>query len=236
MPFSKTIVCLANSRKMSKRCIAGKEIINNQLTHTWIRPVSSVHHAGELSEVETLLNDGKGPQLLDVLTIPFAHPDSHAYQIENYVIAKNRRWTKRPMMPISLLPSLCDSVPSLWINDYHSATGQNDRIPWDIVTANIHSSLLLIKPDNLTITVSPDAYRIHKKIRAHFTFHQQEYILTITDLKTEMVYETKGYGHYPIPEEVYLCISLSEPFEGYCYKLVAGILFLNASPHQLERI
>jgi hypothetical protein len=216
---------------MSKRCIAGKEIVNNQLTHTWIRPVSGVGLKGELSEVETLLNDGKRPQLLDVITIPFMQPESHAYQSENYVIAKGQRWLKKPVMPSSLLPSLCDSVSSLWINDHHSVTGQNDRIPWEMVTANIHSSLLLIKPENLIITVSSNAYRVNKTVRAHFTFQQQEYILVVTDLKTEMVYEVNRNGSYPITEEVYLCISLGEPFEGYCYKLVAGILFLNASSH-----
>jgi len=54
MTFYKTIVCLATSRKRGKRCVAGKEIVNNQLTHNWIRPVSR-QETGELSETNMIL-------------------------------------------------------------------------------------------------------------------------------------------------------------------------------------
>ena len=43
----KTIICLANSRKKGGYCIAGKEIVNHQVTPKWIRPVSDTE-SGEL--------------------------------------------------------------------------------------------------------------------------------------------------------------------------------------------
>jgi len=224
MTFYKTIVCLANSRKHGKRCVAGKEIVNNQLTHHWIRPVSR-KETGGLSEMNTILEKGRGPQLLDVITIPLLERQSHDYQTENYLIDQHQRWVKKPPIPMEFLPHLCDSVESIWINGYHSARGQNDKMPFQEVISDIDSSLLFIKPDSLTISVF-SGYDINKKIRAHFFYKNQEYKFSITDLTVEMHYENKPDGNYPITDDVYLCLSLSEPFEGDCYKLVAGIIFI----------
>lgn len=223
--FYKTIVCLASSRKMSKRCVAGKEIINKQLTHNWIRPVSR-KETGELSEIEIILKDGKGPKLLDVVKIPFIQHQSHAYQTENYLIDHRQAWIKQSTLPASLLPDLCDDVDSIWINGYHSSHGKNDKMPLELVTENLDTSLLFIKPDSLTINVYTDKYRSNKKVRANFTYKNQDYRLSVTDLAIELNYETKADGNYPITDNVYLCLSLSEPFNGECYKLVAGIILL----------
>lgn len=196
------------------------------MTHNWIRPVSS-EELGELSEIETLLKDGKSPKLLEVITIPLLQPKSHSYQTENYLIDNHRRWIKRPPLLPTLWPTLCDSVQSLWVNGYHRANGKNDKIPFEIVTGTIRNSLLLIKPDSLTIKVFPAKYDVKKKVRAHFIFNNQEYDFAITDFKVELAYEVKDDGDYPISEEIYLCISLGEPFYDFCYHLVASIIFLN---------
>ncbi|WP_425126396.1 dual OB domain-containing protein [Burkholderia gladioli] len=39
MNYGKTILCFADSRKLTGRCIVGKELANNQLGD-WVRPVS----------------------------------------------------------------------------------------------------------------------------------------------------------------------------------------------------
>ena len=46
----KRIVCLANSRKLNGRCLAGKEF-GGKGVGTWIRPVGAREH-GEVSEYE----------------------------------------------------------------------------------------------------------------------------------------------------------------------------------------
>jgi hypothetical protein len=50
MTTVKRILCLANSRKLSGRCLAGKEFGGNDIG-TWIRPVGAREH-GEVSEYE----------------------------------------------------------------------------------------------------------------------------------------------------------------------------------------
>jgi hypothetical protein len=65
--YTKTIICLANSRKRSGRCVAGKEIVAGKIGG-WIRPISA-RPAGELSEGERRLDNGQEPKLLDVIQI-----------------------------------------------------------------------------------------------------------------------------------------------------------------------
>ncbi|HEC85993.1 MAG: hypothetical protein DRR08_27110 [Candidatus Parabeggiatoa sp. nov. 2] len=238
MTFYKTIVCLANSRKEGGRCVAGKEIVNNQISQNWIRPVSR-SQMGELSAKNTILHNGKlpkwlsslimlfktrkpQPKMLDIISVPVIQHKPHAYQSENYLIDDKQRWIKQQTLPATQLPQLCDSVPSLWINGYHSSNGVNDRIPLEIATKSINTSLLLIKPENLSILVKKELNRT--KIRAEFDFNRQQYRLIVTEPKVESIYRFKAGGKYPITEEVYLCISLGEPFEGYSYKLVAAVI------------
>ncbi|RKZ74928.1 MAG: hypothetical protein DRR19_29710 [Candidatus Parabeggiatoa sp. nov. 1] len=238
MTFYKTIVCLANSRKEGGCCIAGKEIVNNQSTHNWIRPVSN-SETGGLSKKAIILYSGKlpkwlsfiitlfmkrkpQPRVLDVITIPLVQHQPHAYQSENYLIDTRQRWVKQQAMLATQLSPLCDSVSSLWINGYHSSNGFNDRIPLEIVKSQINTSLLLIKPNNVYILVEREFRKV--KIRAEFSFNHQQYRLAITDPKVEYTYRIKSEGEYPIQNNVYFCISLGEPFNGYCYKLVAAII------------
>ncbi len=74
----KRILCLANSRKLSGRCIAGREIMN-KLPGPWIRPVSGREHQ-EVSEQERHYQDGSDPMVLDVIDVPLVEPRPHQFQ------------------------------------------------------------------------------------------------------------------------------------------------------------
>ena len=143
-PLIKNIICLANSRKFSGRCIAGKEVIGNRIGE-WIRPVSP-HETGELSFKEIQYKDGNTPGLLDVIGMPLTRHDPHSYQTENYLVEEGP-WVREGQFPFKDLPGLCDPVDSLWLNGYHSRNGLNDRMPEEIVREKIRASLLFIRPD-----------------------------------------------------------------------------------------
>lgn len=77
MPYAKTIVCLANSRKPpSGRCIAGREIIQGGYGE-WVRPVSA-RPTREISEEERRYENGAQPKVLDVITIQMAEASPRA--------------------------------------------------------------------------------------------------------------------------------------------------------------
>src|ERR1700724_493001 len=65
---TRTIVCLANSRKHSGRCVAGKEFLGRR-AGGWIRPVSRLQ-SQELSEEDMRYENGEYPKLLYVVQIP----------------------------------------------------------------------------------------------------------------------------------------------------------------------
>ena len=68
MSYKKTIVCLANSKKMSGRCIAGKELDARSRLGGWVRPVSN-RETQEISEDERAYENGKDPKVLDIFKL-----------------------------------------------------------------------------------------------------------------------------------------------------------------------
>ena len=95
MIYEKKIICLANSRKMSGRCIAGKEIIGTKCE--WIRPVSH-WKTREISEEERRFESGNDPQILDIISIKFKKHQPYKYQTENHLIDDESHWKREGSM------------------------------------------------------------------------------------------------------------------------------------------
>ena len=85
MAVTKTIICLANSRKLSGRCLAGKEL-SGSAVGPWIRPVSA-RPTEEVSERDRAYKDGSDPRVRDIIDVPLIEPKPKTFQSENWLLA-----------------------------------------------------------------------------------------------------------------------------------------------------
>lgn len=219
----KRIICLANSRKLSGRCVAGKEVLTSG-TSGWIRPVSA-RHSGELSEEERRYEDGRDPRVYDIIDIPILKARPHLYQSENHLIDADEYWEKTGTISWEDLKDLIDSPAPLWVNGDSSYNGVNDRVAMQVASRLDHS-LVLIEPQDLSIHVQlegADFGNPKRKVRADFIHLGAPYRLVVTDPVAERAFFARPNGVYPV-QDAYLCISLGEEYQGSCYKLVATIL------------
>src|SRR3984893_15000601 len=103
MPYSKTIVCLANSRKLTGRCVAGKEWDGLSIGACY-RPVSGKDR-GELTAERWYRRTWRDPQLLDLIEVGLLRPRPSGCQTEYNLVDTNVRWrltgrlTARQLLP-----------------------------------------------------------------------------------------------------------------------------------------
>ena len=216
------MVCLANSRKLSERCVAGK-ILGHGFSGVWVRPVSS-RSTGELSRSEINFQQGISPQLLDIISLQLVNPVSHPYQSENWLNDAKTSWKKVGELPVEKLAELCDDPNSLWVNGYHSYNGVNDRFPVEMADDLLGGSLRLVKPEKPVLWVGQELHG-KIKVRCRFSCNGETYSLVVTDPVVEAKYLAMENGDYPLTSNnACLCVSIGEPHQGFCYKLVAGVI------------
>jgi hypothetical protein len=224
MSTIRRMVCLANSRKVSGRCIAGKEILADAYG-AWMRPVSA-RPSGEISEEERRYEDGTSAQVLDIIDIPAESSVASGHQIENCLIDPHDYWTRAGVFSRSSLRCLIDRPNFLWTSGDSTLHGQNDRVRSDIA-ARLTGSLLLVDPAQLAVHVVSEGAGFsssRRRIRAVFCYLGTRYNLVVTDPAAEKSFLAKPNGVYPL-DSAFLCVSLSETHkDGYCYKLVAAII------------
>ena len=218
---TKQIICLANSRKLKGRCIAGIDISNVQ-EPIWIRPVTE-SPTGEIPEIACAYSIGHPISVLDVLKVRLAEPRAKGYQQENWLIDEVQPWVHIGRAQLIDIEKGLSNHPTLWLNGASSSGGVNDRIHVAAM-GDINDSLRLVKVDQLELAVkAPYRGKGAPQLRARFTYKQDLYNLKITDPRYETSYQTKPIGAYVLGPS-YVTISLGEPFEGHVYKLVAAII------------
>jgi len=223
------ILCLANSNKWRGSCIAGLRLDGGE----WIRPVAPTPH-GALFPAHFVLQDGSCPQLFDQIRISFTERRPSAHQPENWLIA-DQPWQliRRGLSAesASLLESHLVKGPALFENFSHKIlSGRFETEP-------ARSSLSLVRPRNLRWRIEDLPYNSHKA-SAQFQLGGTSYRLPVTDPAWLGAFRAMAPGEYPVTAcgiaadlKVLLTISLGDPWEdGYCYKLVAGILPLEQGP------
>lgn len=221
----KRMVCLANSRKLNGRCVAGIELSQaDEAAVGWVRPVSGREHE-EVSEYERQYQDGSDPRLLDVLNVPLLEPRPKGFQQENWLLDPAHYWVKVGRMCWDGLSSMATNDTALWVNGYHTHNGLNDSMPLSIAMG-MNSSLTLVQVRALRLRVfAPgEAFgNAKRRVQGGFQYRGTDYRLWVTDPVIERRYLAQSDGYYDI-DECFVVISLGEPFNGTCYKLVASII------------
>jgi hypothetical protein len=227
MPYTKIIVCLANSRKLTGRCVAGKEWDGEKLG-AWCRPVSA-RDRGELTAERWYRRTWCDPQLLDLIEVSLLAPRPSGCQRENHLVDTSVHWRfAGRIVARQLVPALDRPAGPLWINGESTASGHNDKVSAPLAEREQYS-LVLVQPEQLRITVGiegADRGNARRRVRGHFSLAGCDYVLAITDpiAEKEILPHPDGFGtelQNPI-----LCISLSEKFDAQnaCYKLIAGVM------------
>lgn len=215
-------VCLANSRKHNGRCVAGITMAGE-----WIRPVSS-ELDGTLYSQHYTLDDGSEPALLDVIRLDASrNPESH--QPENWQISgvqwqhlgRVSRQAARPWLHqvASPGPYLLGGIP--------------DRISYaDLVERPIQSSLCVVEPAELRWNIVTNV-RGNRQVRAIFSLAGAEYNLLVSDPFWTDRLSSLGFGSYDnsragtsADQARFLTVSLTEPFNRFCFKLIAAVIVI----------
>lgn len=229
MATVKRIVCLANSRKLNGRCVAGIELSGGRRVG-WIRPVSAREHE-EVSEYERQYEDGGDPRLLDIMDVPLIAHRPKEYQQENWLLDPNHCWQRVARLRWSDLDALADPVGRLWVDGDNTYNGLNDRIAL-AKASGIHSSLRLVRVDRVTLSVFKPGEAFgnpKRRVQGQFRHAGVDYHLWVTDPIYERAYLAKPDGEYAVGEG-FMTVSLGEPHNGYCYKLIAAIIERNGGP------
>ena len=112
----------------------------------------------------------------------------------------------------------------LWEDSSSSCNGLHDRVG-EAEANELGSSLRLVEVTDFKIVVAVEGAQFgngKRKVRGHFTYNGAEYWLAVTDPLTERKYLAGQDGEFEVGHAI-LCISLGEPYEGYAYKLIAGV-------------
>lgn len=217
--MKKLFLCLANSYKYGGRCLAGIElekgtssyriVRNSDGSPHWIRPIMP-QGTGEIPSEKT-----SGIALFDVVEIDGVKAMPHNAHSEDVLFAAIHSIQSYPCT-IKAIEMLCDDV-------HQTLLGYKEKkiTPEQYLQGTF--SLALIRPDHVRIScVEVDEYA---KFRVSFTYLGIEYNCSLTD--PDYLRELQAYGIESLERErgeMYLAVSLSQEYQGFYHKLVAGVL------------
>lgn len=216
------IICLANSYKHGGRCVAGVRTDGKG----WVRPISDAPD-GTLNYRDYRLSNGTDVKVLDLVSISLTEPKPAKHQPENWLFEKQPwKLIARPA-PSDVLKAVANvlSVDSFLFKD------TRDRIPFkEFNEKPAASSLAIVHPSKLEFCIT-QSFAGNKQLRAKFELAGRVFNLAVTDPVWKDRLSNKIHGTYGRADvgidndtQVFLTISLGEPLDGFCYKLVAAVL------------
>jgi hypothetical protein len=216
------LVCLANSKKLGARCIAGKEWSTPE--HSWIRPVSDVEH-GAVPESACQLR-GTSPQRglrpLDIVRVELQGMPSPQEHPEDRLLGPSA-WVHVGTIDPDQLSSFVDSPDTIIPMDPDAS--RTDHLGSAYVLAHpLRRSLWLIEVPALKLVWKEG--NDGPKWYAEFWYRNTTYRLKVTDTFFLDLLEQQGTLREGARPERHLCISIGVYYakmEAY-YKLVAAVL------------
>jgi putative nucleic acid modification protein with dual OB domain len=221
------LICLANSNKMGGRCIAGLRTDGNG----GVRPIASDTDHGQLYFRHFKLDDGTEPKVLDVIRVDLARPAPAPGQPENWILGAAPWKLRRRPAGEDLVPRINTAITTNRV----LLGSLQARVP---VTAasGLESSLALVLPSSPRWYINPDRDD-RLQPRVIFELDRQRYDLPVTDplwipriIRKLSQAEPRSSAQEKIgiskDSKVLFTVSLSEPFNGYCYKLAAAMVVM----------
>ena len=226
-------VCLAKSRKSRQYCVAGKD----RTTGEWIRPVSNAE-GGALGSAQTmcLVKDSgikEELQVLDYVRVPTGRRVPCNHQAENIII-RNANWEKVDVFNflVSDIEKLLDHPDAIWM-----FPGETHRDRVSVATLkqqSVSNSLYFVKVNEVLFHRTATGF-VTSRVEARFTYNGLPYVCVVTDPYVESDFFDLPKGRYVCSyPDVYFCMSLGEPFDGYCYKLIASVICFNRHQQRLK--
>lgn len=221
------IICLANSRKLQGRCVAGLRTDGQG----WARPVVQ-GGTGTLFPALYRLPDGSEPRLLDVIRVGCLRPQPEPHQPENWYIdgspwelaARPAPAAMRPLLRAGVVPG-----PDL-LGDTHTKKNYAE-----LLATPAPASLVLVVPRNLQWNITTGR-RGDRRTKARFSLADANYELSVTDPVWTQRLEYLPLGLHgraaaglAAGERLVFTISFSEPasWDNCCYKLVAAVIVVS---------
>jgi hypothetical protein len=220
------IVCLANSYKHDHRCVAGISLDTKQ----WVRLIGHTV-PGCLTLKETCYPDGREVALLDVFEAELGYSCGSNGHPEDVLVSD------KPWQPLRRFdePSDARFLAGYVNKEPVVLQGYCDRILASrFEKTPAQCSLGLACPEDLWWWIREEYGK--RRNRAVFRLGKVgriRYDLAVTDPVWLEKMHSLPLGIYPHahffdgkPPKTFLTVSLSEPFEGFHYKLVAGVINL----------
>jgi hypothetical protein len=191
----------------------------------WVRPVSN-RPGEEVSEHERQYQDGTDPKVLDLVRVPFLQQKPKTYQPENRLIDAEAYWEKVGRVSRTQLKTLLDRPTMLWANEESTMAGLNDRVELTEASKLKQGSLHLIEVPKIELRVfapGADFGNPKRRVQGRFTLRNISYHLWVTDPDVEREYLLGPDGNYGLGRH-FVTVSLGEPKDGFCYKLIAAMM------------
>ncbi len=229
MPYTKRLICFANSWREGGRCIAGK-IFEGERTGEWIRPVRAPDSEA-IVDPHLQYEDLSPVRILDIFDVRLKQSAPSRHQVENHVIEPSFLWRRVRQATFEECRQFLDNQDrQLWPDAESTFHGINDKVP-EATVAQTTDSLRLIQPASATFRVASESqYEGPPQIavRASFDLAGSHYRLKVTDPEAFQKFESRGQGEHTVHAPL-LCISLSGIFNGFSYRLVAGVILTDES-------